>query len=482
MKKILPICIIGVLILSGFGAGALNAEKENVNNDTNIVNSSERATHTVLGEYGTATWCGYCRYAHGALKELYAEGQLDFYYITYVCDMNPTGYSYCISHYNLYGYPTLWWDGGRRVDVGAGSVPGAKSTYTSSINYLGSQSVKDVDIDLTVTWLGGTEMQVDCTVTNNEANTYGGTIQVAICEKESSRGWIDTGGVTYTMTFLDWAFNEPLSISSGGSWSDSMTWDGSAHGYSSITEDNIMVIATAFNDEWHQGYSYPPSSNPFDAYYVDETVAATPGGGSGTPNKPNPPSGPTSGVIDVEYTYTGSTTDPDGDDIYYLFDWGDGTDSGWLGPYPSGTPVEASHAWTYANTFGVRLKAKDTMDGPWSDPLSVEITGLRIEIGSIDGGLLKVGTVIQNDGDIEFTDVNWKITLAGGAFIGKETAGEGLTVPANGEATISSGFIFGFGPTEITVEAWIEDGPSDMRQQDGFVLLFFVKVNPGGGI
>jgi len=234
---------------------------------------------------------------------------------------------------------------------------------------------------------------------------------------------------------------------------------------------------------WHQGYAYPPSSNPFDAYYVDDTIGTTPGGGSGgPPNKPNPPSGPTSGVIDVEYTYTGSTTDPDGDDIYYLFDWGDGTDSGWLGPYPSGTLVEASHTWTYADTFGVRLKAKDTMDGPWSDPLSVEITGPRIEIGNIDGGLLKVGTVIQNDGDIELTDVNWKITLAGGAFIGKETTGEGLTVPANGEATISSGLIFGFGPTEITVEAWIQDGPSDMRQQDGFVFLFFVKVNPGGGI
>jgi hypothetical protein len=36
-----------------------------------------------------------------------------------------------------------------------------------------------------------------------------------------------------------------------------------------------MVIAAVFNDEWNQGYSYPPSENPFDAYYVDDTVGVS---------------------------------------------------------------------------------------------------------------------------------------------------------------------------------------------------------------
>ena len=368
MRKILPFVVVGILVLSGLGASALSIEKGSISNKTNDYKSSERATHTVLGEYGTATWCGFCRYAHGALKELYAEGQLDFYYITYVCDMNPTGYSYCISHYNLYGYPTLWWDGGRRVNVGAGSVPGAKSTYTSSINYLGSQSVKDVIIDLSVTWLGGTNMQVDCTVTNNEASTYGGTVQVAICEKESSRGWIDTGGVTYTMTFLDWAFNDPLSISSGGSWSDSMTWDGSSHGYPTITKENIIVIAAVYNDEWHQGYSYPPSSNPFDAYYVDECVGVSPGVSQNNPPEAPEIDGPLSGNAGTSYEYTFTSTDPDGDDVKYYILWGDGHVEPWSSYQASGTPYAASHTWNREGTFTIRAKAKDSHDeeSDWS--------------------------------------------------------------------------------------------------------------------
>jgi len=93
MKKLLPLLVVGIFVLSGLGAGASTFYEAESNNE---VHSNERATHTVLGEYGTATWCGYCRYAHGALIELYDEGQLDFHYITYVCDMNSIGYSYCL--------------------------------------------------------------------------------------------------------------------------------------------------------------------------------------------------------------------------------------------------------------------------------------------------------------------------------------------------------------------------------------------------
>jgi hypothetical protein len=85
-------------------------------------------------------------------------------------------------------------------------------------------------------------------------------------------GWLDTNGDLYTMAFLDWAFNEAVSIPSGGTWSKSMTWNGALAGFPSVTQDNTMVIAAVFNDEVHQGYSYPPSQNPFDAYYVDDVV------------------------------------------------------------------------------------------------------------------------------------------------------------------------------------------------------------------
>ncbi|MCX6662531.1 MAG: M20/M25/M40 family metallo-hydrolase, partial [Euryarchaeota archaeon] len=55
----------------------------------------------------------------------------------------------------------------------------------------------------------------------------------------------------------------------------------------------------------------------------------------------NPPAtpvltGPDTGVINEMYTYNAVTTEPDGENIYYFFDWGDGSNSGWLGPYNSG--------------------------------------------------------------------------------------------------------------------------------------------------
>ena len=81
------------------------------------------------------------------------------------------------------------------------------------------------------------------------------------------------------------------------------------------------------------------------------------------------------------YTYTSSASDPDADNIYYLFSWGDGTDSGWIGPYASGQIVSESHVWDSKGSFSVKVKAKDDPNGDgdlsdgsesvWSDPLPI---------------------------------------------------------------------------------------------------------------
>jgi hypothetical protein len=93
------------------------------------------------------------------------------------------------------------------------------------------------------------------------------------------------------------------------------------------------------------------------------------------PETPFRPNGPTSGKLYREHTFTTSTIDPDGNDIYYLFDWGDGSDSGWFGSYASGETVEASHIWTEQGNFDVKVIAKDTKgaDSDWSDPLVVSM-------------------------------------------------------------------------------------------------------------
>jgi hypothetical protein len=93
------------------------------------------------------------------------------------------------------------------------------------------------------------------------------------------------------------------------------------------------------------------------------------------PTKPQRPSGPPSGKINTEYVYSSSTTDPDGDKISYMFDWGDGTFSSWVGPLNSGATASAKKTYTTKGTYQVKVVAKDTHGvlSEWSDPLSISM-------------------------------------------------------------------------------------------------------------
>jgi hypothetical protein len=91
------------------------------------------------------------------------------------------------------------------------------------------------------------------------------------------------------------------------------------------------------------------------------------------PQTPDRPTGSIEGKPNVEYIYTTSTTDADGDMVYYNFSWGDGTYSGWIGPFDSGIEAFARHAWTTKGTYNITVKAKDTKgdESDWSEPLAI---------------------------------------------------------------------------------------------------------------
>jgi len=93
------------------------------------------------------------------------------------------------------------------------------------------------------------------------------------------------------------------------------------------------------------------------------------------PEKPAKPSGKAQGKVNVEYTYSSSTTEPDADQVYYWFDWGDGTNSDWVGPFTSGEDGSAKHTWTVKGTYQIKVKAKDSFgaESDWSDPLPIKI-------------------------------------------------------------------------------------------------------------
>ena len=77
------------------------------------------------------------------------------------------------------------------------------------------------------------------------------------------------------------------------------------------------------------------------------------------PEQPSKPSGPSCGKIMVEYTYMTETTDPYGGQVYYWWNWDDGTTTGWMGPYDSGQPCEVTHSWSNMGRYDIRVKAKN---------------------------------------------------------------------------------------------------------------------------
>lgn len=105
------------------------------------------------------------------------------------------------------------------------------------------------------------------------------------------------------------------------------------------------------------------------------------------PEKPDTPYGPTEGKIRTEsYTYNTSTIEVDGHDLFYLFDWDDGTTSGWIGPYASGETASASHIWNRKGSYNIMVKAKDEYgeESIWSDPHSVTMPKSKFKIFEIN--------------------------------------------------------------------------------------------------
>jgi hypothetical protein len=137
----------------------------------------------------------------------------------------------------------------------------------------------------------------------------------------------------------------------------------------------------------------------------------------------NPPAipvltGPDTGVINEMYTFNAVTTEPDGENVYYFFDWGDGSNSGWLGPYNSGQQVAAQKSWSATGTYTVRAKAKDINQAQsgWSIPISMTImTDRPPNTPTINGptegkpgySYLYTLTTIDPDGDMVYYYINW---------------------------------------------------------------------------
>jgi hypothetical protein len=85
--------------------------------------------------------------------------------------------------------------------------------------------------------------------------------------------------------------------------------------------------------------------------------------------------GPEFGIIGEEYVFCVDVFDPNSDKINCIFDWDDGTNSGWLGPFDSGDAICSSNIWEEIGEYNVCFKLKDSngFETVWSDPISFNI-------------------------------------------------------------------------------------------------------------
>jgi hypothetical protein len=228
-------------------------------------------------------------------------------------------------------------------------------------------------------------------------------------------------------------------------------------------EDNLMTIGLMTNKGLLYLYEYygggGMSQYYFEEYNVlgDSSVEIWRGQSPGEntpPQTPAKPTGPTSGEAGVEYAFTTSTVDPQNNDVYYMVAWGDEV-SDWLGPYNSGETVSLVHTWDAVGEYSILVKAKDSLglESGWSEPAQISIIALpRLEIGNLTAGFGSISVQVRNVGAGDATNVDWSITLDGKlVFLGKETTGSFLKIAPGFSPKAKSGFVFGFGKTDILV-------------------------------
>ncbi len=187
-----------------------------------------------------------------------------------------------------------------------------------------------------------------------------------------------TGENVPVATRISITFSEPMNMESvenafyiydsmGNRVSGKFSWDG-----------NTIIFSPSSNLDYNTRYFIYLSDSAHDLaynslYYEWNFRTGLP---NNPPNTPNPPSGPNTGYAGTSYSYSSFTKDPDGDQIRYTFDWGDGIASG-TEFVDSGRSASQSHVWDVEGEYSVRVMADDSEGGEsgWSPPLVVAISG-----------------------------------------------------------------------------------------------------------
>jgi len=158
---------------------------------------TENFTHTIFAEEATATWCPYCPAMAEALNNVYQSGDYPFYFVALVADENDNAEYRLEQEYNLYGYPSSFFDGGYKVLVGGYDQ---ESYYRTKIVTCGKRDVHDLDLSISVEWLGDGVLKIEVYIKNNEKMPNNAPLKPAINGPDSGK---INSEIEYTFVAID---------------------------------------------------------------------------------------------------------------------------------------------------------------------------------------------------------------------------------------------------------------------------------------
>jgi len=207
--------------------------------------------------------CSECPKVAAMVDELYDSGDYPFYYVT-LPEVNEKANTR-ITDYNVWGYPTIYIDGGYDLIVGSSiqksmigeRILSAVARQHANLTIMISAERKD----------NASEITLKVSINNHESQLYTGQLRVYLTEIVSTTG---SGNVPTRFSLLDFPINEAIQLPANDKTSLSRTVDISA-----LDVENLMIFAVVFNSEVHIEYSQPPDKNQFNAHYVDAVDATT---------------------------------------------------------------------------------------------------------------------------------------------------------------------------------------------------------------
>lgn len=169
---------------------------------------------------------------------------------------------------------------------------------------------------------------------------------------------------------------DSLDVSFELNWNPSLDVDGTEVSYTIFLNEGLSVD---INDQPYiseiKQNSYQIQDLKKDTAYSCQIIAEDENGAEHTGERfvfsTRKPIAPTiSGPNDIKpnrlYSFTASTSDDEGKEYYWYFDWGNEETTGWLGPFQSGEEVTETNEWADKDNFEIRVKYKeDGIESEW---------------------------------------------------------------------------------------------------------------------